>query len=213
MSAKNNFSNSKAVKQFTKKGLFKSIIVMPALSFETQEKREKVFLIIRRHPITVIATVLVAFLYFILGIFVMLLFVKQGESMGIEVTTGMIVAMGLLNLAILVVNFWYAYVRWYFNIFMATNKRIVDVDFLNVLDTKWSEARLTNIEDVSITTPGFWSVFFDMGDLFVQTAAAETEFEIRHVPKPIKVQDVIMDLVTAIKEKEAGRNKFSRHSR
>ena len=81
------------------------------------------------------------------------------------------------------------------------------------MDTKWSEARLNNIEDVSVSTPGFWSVFFNIGDLFVQTAAAETEFEIRQVPKPIKVQDVIMDLVTSIKEQKAKSSKITRKYR
>ncbi len=192
-------SKNESVKQLSKGGLFKAVVVMPDVSFESQERKEKVFLVIRRHPIMFINAILKSFFYFILGLLIIGLLVTQGADMGLYLTPGLVLSMLLLNTAILIVSVWYGYVKWYFNLFMATNLRIVDVDFVNILDSRWSEAKLANIEDVSVSTPGFWSVFFNMGSLFVQTAGSKSEFEIRNVPKPLKVQDIIMDLATAVK--------------
>ncbi len=193
-----HLSGFRGLKKLGAGGLFKSIIVLPKVKFETQERKEKVVLMIRKHPFVLIRNILVAVGYLFLGFFIVYMF---SEVVG-GIPARMMFAFYLLNIGIFVLSVWYSYVKWYFNIFMATTQRIVDLDFVSILDARWSETRLVTIEDVSVSTPGFWSVFFDIGNLFVQTASAKNEFEIKEIPKPLRVQDVIMDLVTAIKHED-----------
>ncbi len=193
------FSAKKTIKQLSKSSVFRSIIVLPHVSFENQERKEKVVLIIRRHPFMLFAKIFFNFLYLVLGyIFIYLLSTGMG-GIFVEIPDFVIFVLYLLNTAFFVTGVLYSFVTWYFNMVIATTERIIDVDFLSILETKWSEARLAKIEDVSVSSPGFLSTLLDMGNLFVQTAGAKVEFEIRHIPKPLRVQDVLMDLVTAVR--------------
>ncbi|OGC39067.1 hypothetical protein A3K42_00645 [candidate division WWE3 bacterium RBG_13_37_7] len=85
--------------------------------------------------------------------------------------------------------------NWFFNVYIISNKKIVDVDFHGILYKNISEALLNNIEDVTSTVHGFWGVVFNFGDVTIQTAAEEREFDFGNIDNPSVVRDIISDLV------------------
>jgi hypothetical protein len=100
--------------------------------------------------------------------------------------------------------FWYLFVagfalqgflNWFFNSYIITNKKIVDIDFHGVLYKNISEATLENIEDITSNVKGALGVVFNIGSVFVQTAAETPEFEFSNIDNPSKVRDLIADLV------------------
>lgn len=119
------------------------------------------------------------------------------------------------NLLFISMAFWYVFVlgfafesfiTWYFNVFIVTNKRLVDIDFQGLLHRRFSEALLTNIEDITNEVSGASQVLFDYGTVYIQTAGEIRELDFENVPHPTKVQDIISDLSAAATAALGGRD-------
>ena len=88
-----------------------------------------------------------------------------------------------------------SFLSWYFNIHLITNRRVVDLDYYGFLFYRLSEAPLYQIQDVTYQVGGVFSIIFNYGDLYVQTAAEKREFDFLRIPSPAKVHDLLTDLV------------------
>ncbi|MBU0649853.1 PH domain-containing protein [Patescibacteria group bacterium] len=92
------------------------------------------------------------------------------------------------------------FLNWYFNSYIITNKRVVDIDFYGLTHRRFSEAPLRNIEDVTNNISGLAQVIFHFGDVSVQTAAELREITFENVPNPDRVQDTLSDLISQIRK-------------
>ena len=107
---------------------------------------------------------------------------------------------------IFIVNiFWYIFafgyiferfLHWFFNVYIITSKRVVDMDFDHLLHRNISEAPLRNIEDITYTVSGTLPTLFNFGNLSIQTAAEKREIEFYNVYDPGRLQDILSDLVS-----------------
>lgn len=84
---------------------------------------------------------------------------------------------------------------WFFNIYIVTTKKIVDIDFRGLTYKNISEAPIRNIEDVTSNISGFLGTIFNYGSVEIQTSAEKREFEFESVSNPSKIRDIIADLV------------------
>ncbi len=109
-----------------------------------------------------------------------------------------------LNLVKVCLIFWYLCIfgyilhnglSWFFNIYIVTNKKIVDIDFRGLTYKNISEAPIRNIEDVTSNISGFLGTIFNYGSVEIQTSAEKREFEFENVSNPSKIRDIIADLV------------------
>lgn len=173
-----------------------SFAVSPdGISFETQEKEEKVVLFLRQHLIVLLGPfLLVIVLALAPVVFFPLLFTYLTLPFDVPI-----------NYIVVGTAFWYvvtfgyalmSFLRWFFNIYIVTDKRIVDIDFIHLLYKEFSEARLDKIQDITYKSSGIFSVFFDYGDAYVQTAGGDMpNIEFMSVPKPAKVVETISELL------------------
>ncbi len=86
------------------------------------------------------------------------------------------------------------FVRWtnyYLNVFIITNKRILDIDQLGLFARDISETRLENIQDMRVEVLGFLATTMDFGNIYIQTAGTTDEFVIKNIPTPNKIKDAI----------------------
>ncbi len=90
--------------------------------------------------------------------------------------------------------------NWYFNAYIITNKKIIDFDFYGLTYKNISDTPLTNIEDVTSKVSGPFNTIFNIGDVFVQTAAEKREFEFTSIDDPGKLRDIISDLAVEKKK-------------
>lgn len=178
------------------KKIFGTLEVLPKdFYFETQNKGERVYIKTRPHPLVNIGWVtnfsfmLIAplFIYFVIAA----LPFSIDDFMPGTYTTIIIL---LIYYSISFTYFLYNFVDWYFDIFLVTNERIVNIEFSPFKQHRVSEARLRNIEDVSESVIGFLPSMFNYGDVKVQTAAQHDYFVFKAVPDPTWFRDVIMDL-------------------
>lgn len=83
---------------------------------------------------------------------------------------------------------------WYYNAFIITNQRIIDIDQRGFFERVVSEASYEKVQDVSYRIKGVWQTFLHYGAVRIQTAGASVELEIRNVKNPEKIQELISEL-------------------
>lgn len=170
-------------------GRFSAFMFYPDhIDFETREKEEKVVLLLRQHFIVnlkwILVTIAMLFVPSVVGYFGVLAALPSGYDFVITLSWYLITMAYALQ----------EFLGWYFNVYIVTDHRVVDVDFYNLIDKKVSDAEIEKIQDISYTNFGVVRLFFNFGDVFIQTAAEVSEFDFLAVPDPEKVVKIINDL-------------------
>lgn len=108
------------------------------------------------------------------------------------------------NISFALVSFYYLIVfgfafanmvSWFYNIGLVTNKRGVDIDFLDLATINVATASLPDIIDVEYTQAGFFQSLFDFGDVRLRVEATGEVFVFDKVPRPTEVSGVISNLI------------------
>ena len=154
---------------------------------------EDVVLFLRRHPITNWSWALPSLLMFLFPL-IIVGFYEPTTSSGLaylveELGWLLLFVWYLLTLAFSLEKF----LVWYFNVYIVTNKRVIDIDVRGFLHRNISETPLSNVQDVTFQSSGIGATLFNYGDVFIQTAGANPEFEFRLVGEPDMVHDIITD--------------------
>ncbi len=170
------------------------------VDFEIRERKEKIVLLLRRHPITNVAWILIAILMIIapltLSVFPLLSFLPSNFQFIAVLVWYLITTAFVLE----------SFLTWFFNVNIITDERIVDIDFHNLIYKEVSDCKIDNIQDVTYKMGGVVRTIFNYGDVYIQTAAEVPAFEFLAVPKPSKVARVLQDLIIEEeKEKLEGR--------
>lgn len=155
----------------------------------TDSENEQVLLFLRAHPITITSWAIFALILLVIplifGSYLNLLPLSTAQLL-------------------FIVAFWYAYTFsyvltkfyfWYFNIGVVTNKRIIDIDAVNLLQNHTTATTTNKVEEVNKKTLGLFGSFFDYGSVFVETAGANPNIEFYNVPRPSEVVKIINSTV------------------
>ncbi len=172
-----------------------SFAVSPdGIRFETQEEEELVKLFLRQHAITLVAPLALVVLLAITPIVLLPIF-STFLPLPFTLPAGYVVVG---------TAFWYvvtfgvalmSFLRWFFNIYIVTDQRVVDIDFIHLLYKEFSEARIDRIQDIGFHSGGILATFFDFGNVTIETAGEVPNLEFNAVPKPAKVVETISKLI------------------
>jgi len=165
------------------------------VSFAGQEKGEKIILLLRPHPLTLVPAFLVIIVLLLAPIYV----IPFLGLVGIDLKASLNFIQSFL-LTIIWYSFifgytFYRFIFWYFNLYLLTNERIIDFDFRGILHKETAYAPLSQIQDVAPKTIGFFGTFFHFGNVFIQTAAQKPEFEFHEVARPNEIANEILEEV------------------
>ena len=162
--------------------------------FESQSPDEEVVYVFRAHPITNIRWIIGGILFSFIPLIVAIILVFPGPY-SLPIKNASILAV-LLVWWLFVVGFMFReFLVWFFNLYIITNKRIVDIDYFSLFSKQVSETPLDNIQDITHREVGPLQHWLDFGDIFIQTAGAAHNFEFHNIPNPDGVQKDLMDLV------------------
>ena len=178
-----------------KHSMLSAFMVRPdGIRFETQEDKEDVLLLMRQHIITNLGWVTITILLVIAPVIILPLIIQTQVLPGI-LPLGYIVLLPILwylgTAGFALTNF----LQWYYNVYIVTNERIVDIDWYSLLFKQLSSAQLNKIQDVTYKQSGIWDSFFDFGNVFIQTAGSEENFEFEAVPHPERVVRQIDEII------------------
>lgn len=165
------------------------------VTFEDQEKGEKIILLLRAHIVTLIPAIIQIIILFVLPFFIVPFLSFIRVDIGQSLNAGQVFWLTVIWYLFVFGATFYKFIFWYFNVYLLTNERIVDFDFRGILHKETAYANLNQIQDVSPKVIGFFGTFFHFGDVFIQTAAAKNEFEFHAVERPDDVARAILEEV------------------
>ena len=176
-----------------------SFMVMPRnVSVEVQDENEQILLVTRRHVITNVKWMFVALIMIIVP-----LFFSDYPFFSILPGTFKFMTLVLWYLMVTAVIL-EGFFNWYFDVFIVTDERIIDVDFKNLIYKNITTTKIERIEDVTYNVSGALPSFMNFGNVLIQTAGAGIEMtpqgtspyiEIFNTPQPAKVAKLINELI------------------
>lgn len=162
--------------------------------FKGQNPNEEILLVIRRHWFDIFQQFLVVFLMIFLLIFSFFIFPYFLDDFnGAKIRTLTL----FLENSFAVLIWLYAFLIWidyYFDVWIITNKRIINVEQKGLFMRHISELELPKVQDVTTEIEGIIPSILNYGDVHIQTAGTVTRFVFWHVPNPYRIKGIIMKL-------------------
>lgn len=175
--------------------MFSSYIANPQnCHFEGQDPNEKILLLLRAHPVTNLPWIFFALIFFFFPFLaVRLIPIIFSFSLNLIPDVYSLAFLIIDYLLVLIIVF-EGFLYWYFNVNLITDQKVIDIDFEPVLYKGVELAPLAKIEEVDSQTLGIIGTFFHFGNVAVQTAGAKVAIEMKNIPRPALVADLILDL-------------------
>jgi membrane protein YdbS with pleckstrin-like domain len=168
------------------------------IRFEQQEPDEFIELFLRRHWVTNVPWILIALFLSVLPFLVVIIdvFLQLGLTTNLpaQISGGLIILWYMFITAYVIENFLF----WYFNIYIVTNKHIVDINYSSLLARSVVEVKLQDVESQKASIKGVIRQLFNFGDVVIETAAENQRIDFIDIPKPDLVADRVQDLKSAI---------------
>ena len=170
--------------------------------FDGQKPDEKILLVLHRHWFDILKQFAIVFtmLAFLFGSYSLpILFYNTLSDPSYQD-----LAAFLRNLFFIFtwITFFIIWVDYYFDVWIVTDRRIVNIEQKGLFSRIVSELELENIQDITTDVKGIIPTFLNYGNLYVQTAAEKERFIFRHIPDPYEVKDIIMSLQKKSEERE-----------
>lgn len=99
----------------------------------------------------------------------------------------------LAFVAALVLYLVYSWIVYYFDVFIITDQRVVDIQQTGIFRRTVVEAPMSRIQDVTYNISGFFATLFNYGRVTVRTAS-ESEVAMDAVSEPEEVHEMIVEL-------------------
>ncbi len=168
------------------------------VSFQTQEDDEEILLFLRRHLITNfpwILTSLILMLFPLLFLLINSLLPFVDLFPGFSLSANYWILITLFYYLVVLAFIFARFIDWFYNVSIVTQKRVVDIDYSNLISHDIAITKVNLIEDVRYTQMGFVQSLFNYGDVYVQTAGKHQNFDFIKIPKPARATTIIEDLI------------------
>lgn len=94
--------------------------------------------------------------------------------------------------------------EWYWNAFVITTRRVIDIDQKGFFHRTVSEAPYERVQDVSFSIAGVTGTLLRYGTIVVQTAGANVNLELTRVRNPKDVHHLITETASALQSESNG---------
>jgi hypothetical protein len=113
-----------------------------------------------------------------------------------SLTVGTRLALWSLWLLILWALFWQFWTTYYMDVWIVTNRRIIDIDYLRLFDRNISIIHLDRVQDITTHVQGILQTLLKFGSVRIQSAGADREFVIDQISHPEALRDTISRVVS-----------------
>jgi hypothetical protein len=186
----------------TSKELKKYVKRYKNYDFKDKKRGEKIILVLRRHWLTFVfkffpvtsAMILLIVAHFVLSDYIANWFLSGSKEFVFfgETLIGML----------LWLIFFVLWIDYYFDAWIVTNKRIVDINQMGLFRRNVSELDHIKIQDITTEVHGIFPTLLDYGFVYVQTAGSKSRFIFEQVPHPMLVRQLIAKLQKDVIRKE-----------
>jgi membrane protein YdbS with pleckstrin-like domain len=147
---------------------------------------EDVVEVLRQHGLAKVHLVVIASVLILLPVFFMYYFFSIG-NIGVA-----------LWISLIVLGVFFSYREWYLwnhNVFILTNKKVVDIDQKGLFNKVVSEIPYTKVVDVSYSTKGVINALFGFGEIHLKTSIPDLSLKIEYVSGVKQATATIVALV------------------
>ncbi len=156
---------------------------------------ESVLRIVRHYGITYVPKGAVAFFLIAAPFFFLIPLVSLRTygliAFAVSVTVGMLLGARLMY-------------EWYWNTFIITTRRVIDIDQKGFFSRTVSEAPYEKVQDVSFTIAGVFGTLLRYGTVVIQTAGAQINLELTRVRNPKDTHHLITETASALQSESNG---------
>ncbi len=170
------------------------------IKFVAKDSNEKIVLFLRKHPITNLPWIIISLLLFaapmVLNSFPLLSFLPDNFKF-----------VAILGWYLVAIAYAFeSFLDWFFSVYIITDERVFDVDFVNLIYREITEANIDQIQEVTTKMGGVVRTIFNYGDIYIPTASETPNIEFEAVAHPDQVAKILRELrVEEEKEKIEGR--------
>jgi hypothetical protein len=161
------------------------------IDFPGQEANEQIYIFARRSSIAYLPRLILILAMAVLGVGI--LYIIGMVSNGL-LTNNFIVFLASSYILFLLLYALVDFFDFYFDLYIVTDRRIVDIDQNRLFSRKVAELLLDDIEDVDSNVSGIFATFFDFGTVTIQTAGTKPNFVFEDITHPKEVAAMILDL-------------------
>lgn len=97
---------------------------------------------------------------------------------------------------------WSSFTLFYLNVWVLTNRRIVEIKQRGYFNREVSSLLLSRVQDSTTDVHGLLESLLGMGDIRVQSAGALDEFHMYGIPNPEHMRDLILTTAQAAAKEE-----------
>jgi len=101
-------------------------------------------------------------------------------------------AVYLLWVLVIWMTFFVQWTDYYLDVWIVTNKRVIDIDQKGIFNFEVSTFRLEQIQDVTIEVNGVIATLLKFGNIHVHTAGENPNFIIRDAAHPLEVKEALI---------------------
>lgn len=163
--------------------------------FRGQQTGEEIIKIVRRHWFNILQQ------YFI--VFLLIVFIGGVFSFFNGFSRADLILMVTFFLMVAWIYSFIIWINYYFDVWIITNKRIVNIEQKSLFMRHISELKFSKIQDVSTEINGLIPTFLNYGEVYVQTAGSKGRFVFHNVPNPYAIKGTIMNLQTRFGKNES----------
>jgi uncharacterized membrane protein YdbT with pleckstrin-like domain len=162
--------------------------------FREQHEGEEVIRVIHRHWLNLLSHffAIIGFAILIAGSFLVLPVIFP-ETLDPDNYRAFSFVQNTLLLFVWIYSF-LIWVDYYFDVWIVTTERIVNIEQKGLFVREISELNLSRVQDATTEVRGIIPTVFNYGDVYIQTAGETERFVFRQVGDPYKVKDMIIRL-------------------
>ena len=166
----------------------------PSYHFSGQKEGEEIIVVLHRHWFNILENFFSIFAMLILifgGYFLLPAFFPSLQEKSLSLLFSFIGNFALMTTFILSFLIW---IDYYFDIWIITTQRVVNVEQKGLFSREISELRIEKIQDITTEVKGVIQTFLNYGNVYIQTAGEKERFVFSDIPNPYKIKDIIMGL-------------------
>jgi hypothetical protein len=157
---------------------------------------ERVILYLRRHWFIFFKKILIFIVEAIIPILIYLGLVNFApDTFNNQALMAILVLAASLYYLFIWVVLFYNWLDYYLDIWVITDKQVIDVRQIGLWDRTVARQPLYNIQDVMAEEKGIWPTLLHFGNVKIQTAGTEEHFLLSEIPNAFEVAAKINDLI------------------
>ena len=94
------------------------------------------------------------------------------------------------------------WMNWYFDLFVLTNQRLINIDQKGIFTREVSEATYANVQGVTYELSGLFAMLFNYGTVKIQAIGIKDLVKIESAQDPKRLQELILEIKDKAAESE-----------